>query len=157
MLSKPIKPQGGKAKNTHRHRAYSKPNTSPLGRCRSTGPEPKQYTPDSSLAPVWTSVNSHPLYGRAFLRVNIYLPHRKTEPDGGKEGAVEEKCCVFPWVLRYFFSKWFWFSQYVVCDFSTRKVQRNRNETDCTEFLKIKQKSRGSGSLTGFSLNQVKF
>lgn len=37
MLSKPMKPQGGKAKNTHRHRAYSKPNTSPLGRCRSTG------------------------------------------------------------------------------------------------------------------------
>lgn len=76
---------------------------------KKSGPEPQQYTPDSSLTPVWTSVNSHPLYGRAFLHVNIYLPHRKMQPDGGKEGAVEEKCCVFPWVLCYFFLNGFGF------------------------------------------------
>lgn len=48
-------------------------------------------------------------------------------------------------------SKWFWFLQYVVCDSSKRKVRRKRDETDCTEFLKIKQKSRGSGSLSQVS------
>lgn len=89
-----------------------------------------------------------------FLHGNIYLPpdqtHTEAQPDGRKEGALEGKCCVSPRVQCYFLNGFGFYllSSYVVCDSSEQQVQRKRNETDCAELFKIKQKSRGSGTLS---------
>lgn len=43
--------------------------------------------------------------GPQFLWVNYHLPHEtngQTQPDGGKEGTMVGKCCVFPRVQFYF-------------------------------------------------------
>lgn len=118
--------------------------------------ELQQYRPEPSLSPGLTSTDYHqltPLWGLSFsMSTTTVLPLDKWidstrwwegHHQGGKVLCIPQGAILF--------SKWFAFLWYAVCDFSTRKVQGKRNETECREFLKIKQKSRGSGSLSQVS------
>lgn len=141
-----MKPQGGQAKDVHQQGDY--PHLTPApGEERRHGLGPKQGHSSVDFSP------SPSPYGP--VSPWQHLPAAPSNTHGATTRWQEGRCpggkvlCIprGPVLL----SKRFWFLSYVVCDSSKQKVRRKRNETDCTELFKIKQKSRGSGSLSQVS------